>query len=67
LKIPLLIIADGRTEADVIASLSSQVDLVPTVMDILSIEDQQLSIGQSLIRLQPSRSVFFNNPFHLGY
>jgi len=67
LKIPLLIIADGRTEADVIASLSSQVDLVPTVMDILGIEDQQHSIGQSLVRLQPSRSVFFNNPFHLGY
>jgi arylsulfatase A-like enzyme len=67
LRIPLLIIADGRTQADVVASLSSQVDLLPTVMDILGIEDRQHSIGQSLLRQQPSRSVYFNNPFHLGY
>ena len=67
LRIPLLIIADGRTQADVIASLSSQVDLLPTVMDMLGIEDQQHSIGQSLMRQQSDRSVFFNNPFHLAY
>lgn len=68
LKIPLLILAPGRLrEPAVVNEVGSQVDLLPTVMDILGINDLNHAMGASLAREVHGRTVFFNNPFELGY
>jgi len=68
LKIPLLILAPGRLRAPaVVNELGSQVDLLPTIMDIFRINGLNHAIGASLAREVHARKVFFNNPFELGY
>ncbi|MEO2173673.1 MAG: LTA synthase family protein, partial [bacterium] len=67
LRIPLLILADDRVQATVIDDLGSQVDLLPTVMDIFGLSGLNHGIGTSLLRKKADRKVYFNNPFHLSY
>lgn len=47
--------------------LGSQVDLLPTVMDIFQMTGLNHAVGTSLARDVPRRQVFFNNPFALQY
>ncbi len=67
LHIPLLILADGRLEPTIVTELGSQVDLLPTVMDIFDLKGLNHSIGTSLARRAHDRRIFFNNPFHLSF
>ena len=60
--IPLLIYAKGRVKSGVIDSLGSQVDLLPTLMDILGIKGIHHSMGHSLMRKSKNKTLFFNNP-----
>ena len=62
--IPLLILAPAfLREPAVIDDLSSQVDLLPTIMDLFGRPFRQRSMGSSLIRKNCGRKVFFNNPY----
>ena len=66
--IPLLILADGRIrEPRIIEDLASQVDLVPTVLDLFGFKDAYHSVGTSLVRKVNDRTVYFNNPFRAGF
>lgn len=67
-SIPLLILADGRLDAPRVIDLpGSQVDLLPTIVDLLGIVATHHSIGSSLRRHDPDRIAFFQSPFALGY
>jgi phosphoglycerol transferase MdoB-like AlkP superfamily enzyme len=68
LKIPLLILAPGRLKKPVVVDeVGSQMDLLPTVMDILGISGLNHAMGTSLVREAQGKTIFFNNPFELGY
>lgn len=68
LHIPLLILAPGRAKGGQrVDVLGSQVDLLPTVMDIFQMTGRNHAVGTSLARDVPRRQVFFNNPFALQY
>ena len=63
IHIPLLVIADGRIQnPSRIDALGSQLDLIPTVMDILQIQGFNHARGTSLLR-KVERQVFFHNPY----
>ncbi len=63
IHIPLLVIADGRIQNPCkIDALGSQLDLIPTVMDILQIKGFNHARGTSLLR-KADRQVFFHNPY----
>jgi len=64
IRVPLLIYADGRIpEPKVIHDVASQLDLVPSLMDLLGLHGLNLSIGSSLVRPLSERRVFFHNPY----
>ncbi|MFC1857261.1 LTA synthase family protein, partial [Thermodesulfobacteriota bacterium] len=68
LRIPLLILAEGRiAESKSIDHIGSQVDLLPTIMDIFGMKGLNHAMGTSLMRRVQDRSVFFNNPYLHGY
>ncbi len=68
LRIPLLIWAPGRISQPArIDALGSQVDLLPTVMDLFGMTGLNHAVGTSLARQVNGRQVFFNNPFALQY
>jgi phosphoglycerol transferase MdoB-like AlkP superfamily enzyme len=68
LHIPLLILAEGRIpEPEVVDCIGSQVDLLPTVMDIFQMQGVNHALGTSLMRRVDDRIVFFNNPYLRGY
>lgn len=63
IHVPLLIYADGRiAEPKVIDDVSSQIDLIPTVMDLLKIKGLNHARGSTLLR-KSKRQVFFHNPY----
>ena len=64
LRIPLLIVAPGRLRQGlVIDDVCSQLDLLPTVMDVFGLTGRNHAIGSSLVRRVPERVAYFNNPF----
>lgn len=64
IRVPLLIYAPGRIDRyQKVHCPASQLDLTPTVMDILHKHGLNLSIGSSLIREMPPRFTFFHNPY----
>jgi arylsulfatase A-like enzyme len=66
--VPLLVLAPGRIKKPaVIRDVASQVDLLPTVMDVLGLTGRNHSIGTSLMRHVPDRTAFSNNPFGLQF
>lgn len=66
--IPLLILADGRIDRPrMVDELGSQIDLLPTMMDILDLKGINHSTGTSLMRKAPERHVFCVNPHILPY
>lgn len=60
IHVPLLFYAEGRTKPLRINELSSQIDLFPTLLDLLQIP--QASQGRSLLRAS-STPIFFNSSF----
>ncbi len=64
IRIPLLIYGEGRIiEPKRITTPGSQLDLVPTLMDLLDLHGFNLSIGSSLMRESEGRPIFFHNPY----
>lgn len=64
IRVPLLIYGKGRIlEPTRISAPCSQLDLVPTLMDILDLHGFNLSIGSSLMRKMKERTIFFHNPY----
>ncbi len=63
LHVPLLIYAEGRIQSPQrIETVASQIDLLPTLMDMMNLSDAHQSLGKSLLR--PSTSpIFFSHPF----
>lgn len=62
-KVPLLILADGKIkEPKIISDIGSQIDLIPTIMDVCKIKGLNHARGTSLIR-KAERQVFFHNPY----
>jgi len=70
IHVPLLILAEGRLNAPKkIDCIGSQVDLMPTMLDLLGIKAINHGMGASLLRGAPVRKAFFHNPqvgFYLG-
>ena len=59
-----MVYGKGRIlEPKKITAPCSQLDLVPTVMDILGLHGFNLSIGNSLMRECGERPIFFHNPY----
>lgn len=68
LRIPLLILAPGRLRRPTaIEDVGSQVDLLPTVMDLFHMTGLNHSMGTSLVRRVEGRTAYFNNPFVLQF
>lgn len=68
IHVPFLIYAPGRIEApQVITTPSSQLDLLPTFMDLFQIEGLNHSIGSSLVRKRENPTVYFHNPYMHNY
>ncbi|MCK4934724.1 MAG: sulfatase-like hydrolase/transferase [Simkaniaceae bacterium] len=68
IHVPLLIYAKDRIKIPkIIPDISSQLDLIPTVMDMLGIQAVNHSIGSSLLRKVNKRKIFFHNPFVYGF
>jgi len=68
IHVPLLILADGRIrDSQIIDTVASQVDLLPTIMDLLGVQGINHSIGSSLLRETKSKITFFHNPYGLKY
>jgi phosphoglycerol transferase MdoB-like AlkP superfamily enzyme len=66
--IPLMILAPGRlAKPVVIHDPGSQLDLLPTVMDLCGLTGLNHAVGTSLVRRVKDRTVYFNNPFALQY
>lgn len=64
IHIPLLLLAKGRIEKPLCFSdPCSQVDLLPTILDLLRIESTHHGMGQSLVLKKRSKSQFFLHPF----
>lgn len=67
IHIPLLILAPGRLHRAVtVSEPGSQVDLLPTFIDLFARPFRHHSFGSSLLRRHPGRKVFFNNPYDFG-
>ncbi len=67
-RVPLLILADGRiANPKVIDNPASQMDLLPTVMDLCNLQGMIPSYGASLMRSHPERTLFIQNPYSEGY
>ena len=66
--IPLLILADGNiTQPKEIDTLSSQVDLMPTIIDLLNLKLDLPHVGDSLLRENQDRTIFLQNPYSEGF
>ncbi len=64
IRVPLMIYGEGRvTIPKKITTPGSQLDLVPTLMDILGLHGFNHSIGSSLMRKIEEREIFFHNPY----
>jgi phosphoglycerol transferase MdoB-like AlkP superfamily enzyme len=68
IHIPLLIWGENRiTNPKKIDQIGSQVDLLPTLLDIMNWEGVHHSSGNSLLRKQEKKQIFFNNPYENTY
>ena len=64
IHVPLLIYGKGRIqEAKKLHAPASQLDLVPTVMDLLGLTGFNHAVGHSLLRESEERKIFFHNPY----
>jgi hypothetical protein len=64
--IPLVILAPGKIKTPLqIDTASSQIDLLPTLMDLLHIKELNHGMGRSLLR-DGSHPIFYNNA-HIGF
>ena len=67
IHVPLLIYAQDRIQKPkVIDDVSTQIDLIPTVMDVLNIKGLNHARGSTLLR-KAKRQVFFHNPYVYGF
>ena len=63
IRVPLLLYAKDRIiQPKIIKNPASQLDLVPTLMDLLGLHGFNHAIGSSLMR-KDNRRIFFHNPY----
>lgn len=62
IHVPLLVYAEKRQKHTVIDTVASQIDLLPTVLDLLHLTDPHHSLGKSLLRAS-TKPIFFSHPF----
>jgi len=63
-EVPLLLYAPGHLQqALVLPEVGSQVDLQPTIMDLLGLSGRNHGMGQSLVRKSARRQVYLTSPF----
>ncbi len=68
IHVPCLIHAPGRIQTPkMIDQLGSQLDLFPTIMDMLGLKGLNHTVGGSLLRRKQGKKVFFHNPYVHGY
>lgn len=68
IHVPFLIYAPGRIKQPaVIDQIGSQLDLFPTLMDMLNLKGLNHTVGSSLLREKRDKKVFFHNPYVHGY
>lgn len=62
-EIPMLVLAPGRIAPRTVATLTSQIDLAPTVMGLLGLPYEAPFFGQDVLRWNPAepRSLLFNH------
>lgn len=61
IHVPLLILADNRVKNTIIDDISSQIDLIPTLQDILNISTINHNMGRSLVRQTPNPTCYFHD------
>jgi arylsulfatase A-like enzyme len=66
IHVPLLIYGDNIKKGKIISDLASQIDILPTVMDLLDIKGLNHSVGTSLTRKAFDKTLFFHEPPFLG-
>lgn len=66
-RVPLLILAEGRIQPQVIEEIGSHVDLLPTLMDLLNLKGYHHSCGSSLLHRKKERTVMLQNPYSEGF
>ena len=68
IHVPCLIYAPGFIkEPKIVHQIGSQLDLFPTVMDMLNIKGLNHTIGTSLMRKTHAKKIFFHNPYVYNY
>lgn len=66
IHVPLLILAPGKIKEPLeITTTSSQIDLLPTLIDLLKLNGVNHAMGRSLLR-ERSSPIFYNNS-HIGF
>lgn len=66
-KIPLLILADGRITPQTVEGVGSQTDVLPTLLDVLGWGGLNHATGSSLMRTDAEHMAFFQSPYALQY
>ncbi len=62
--VPLLILAENRLKPVIIDQVASQVDLAPTIMDMLNIQSINHNMGTSLLRKTNDKIIYFNDHYN---
>jgi len=65
--VPLLILADGRLTPQRIDAVGSQVDVLPTVAQLLGLTAPNALPGTTLTHAAANRTAYFNSPYVLRY
>jgi len=64
-EVPLLLVAPGRIDKPgIMPQVASQVDLLPTIMDLLNLRGKNHGLGQSLARQVARRQAYFSSPLY---
>ncbi len=66
-KIPFLIIWDGVIEPEVSEITASQIDIAPTILDMLQIQKENHLIGKSLFVKNKDETIFLVQPYNGTY
>jgi phosphoglycerol transferase MdoB-like AlkP superfamily enzyme len=58
-RVPLFVLMPGHSEARVISDYSGQIDIAPTILDLLGIDSENFFLGESLFSKKKYPCVYF--------